>query len=266
MVTGPIADAENTLMWQALGLMLIVVVPVIVLTLFFAWRYRATNDHSAYHPDWDRSRVIEIVVWGIPVCMVGILATMVWDKTHKLDPYKPLPGAEPTVVQAVALDWKWLFIYPDLGIATVNELAFEAGRPVTFRITSDVAMNSFMIPALGGQIYAMAGMETQLNLQADAPGKMQGRNMQFTGDGFANQTFDALAMSEADFEAWVGRARTTGTPLDDTSFAEMRKKSISAPVSYYSSVPGQFFTDLAHSHMGMSGWRTADLCGTNAID
>ncbi|TMV08455.1 cytochrome ubiquinol oxidase subunit II [Ruegeria sediminis] len=224
--------------------MLLVVVPVILMALAFAWRYRATNDRAAYSPDWDRSRVVEITVWGIPAIMVGLLATMVWDKTHALDPYKPLPGGEPLLVQAVALNWKWLFIYPDHGIATVNELAIPADRPVSFRVTSQVAMNSFIIPDLGGQIYAMAGMETQLNLQANEPGKMQGRNMQFSGTGFPQQTFDVLAMTEADFDGWIERVRASDQALDDRSFAEISQPSIAAPVTYFASAPQGFFAGL----------------------
>lgn len=239
---GPIAEAENALMWQAFQLMLIVVVPVILLTLFVAWRYRATGGKGAYRPDWDRSPVVEVTVWGIPAVMIAILATWVWDKTHALDPYKPLPGAEPMRIEAIALDWKWLFIYPDLNVGTVNELAIPVGQPVAFRITSEVAMNSFMIPALGGQIYAMAGMETQLNLQANDIGNTQGRNMQFTGEGFADQTFDVLSLSQDDFSAWVDKVRQSDDPLDDATFAEISKPSVDAPVRYFSTVPPGFFS------------------------
>lgn len=231
---------------------MLVVLPVILLTLYFAWRYRAAGGKGEHHPNWSHSNLIEVVVWGIPAIMIAILGTIVWNKTHALDPYKPLPGRAPIVIEAIAMDWKWLFIYPELGIGTVNEIAFPAGHPVTFRLTSDVAMNAFMIPALGGQIYAMAGMETQLNLQADEPGKMQGRNMQFTGDGFAQQTFDALAMSDADFQTWVAKVRKTGTALDDTSFAALRKPSVAEPVGYYTTVPKDFFSDLVASYMSMS--------------
>ncbi|WP_164658941.1 ubiquinol oxidase subunit II [Tropicibacter sp. Alg240-R139] len=250
-MTGPIAEAEYALMWQAFNLMLLVVVPVILLTLFFAWRYRAAGGKGAYRPDWDRSPIIEVTVWGIPIVMIGILATWVWDKTHALDPYKPLPGSEPLRIEAIALDWKWLFIYPDLNIATVNELAFPVGKPLSFRITSEVAMNSFMIPALGGQIYAMAGMETQLNLQADEIGTMQGRNMQFSGDGFAGQTFEALSMSQDDFDAWLSNVRQSNSHLDTASYADISKPSTDAPVRYFSTVPPDFFSKRVAHFMGM---------------
>lgn len=250
-MTGPIADAESALMWRAFILMLLVVVPVIALTLFFAWRYRASGGTGKYRPDWDRSPIVEITVWGIPIVMIGILATWVWDKTHSLDPYKPLPGAEPLRIEAIALDWKWLFIYPDLNVAVINQLAFPVGQPLSFRITSEVALNSFMIPALGGQIYAMAGMETQLNLQANEIGTMQGRNMQFSGDGFAGQTFDALSLSQDDFDAWVRELKQSDEHLNAASFADISKPSTDAPVRYFSTVPPDFFSNRVAHFMGI---------------
>ena len=232
----------------AFWLMLIVVVPVIGMAIGFAWRYRATanRDHA---PDWDRSRGIEIVVWGVPAILVAVLGTLVWTNTHQLDPYRPLDGnAVPTEVQAVALDWKWLFIYPDLGIATVNELAFPADRPLHLRITSDVAMNSFMIPALGGQIYAMAGMETQINLRSNAPGRFQGRNMQFSGAGFPEQTFDVLALSDADFTAWAAKVRRSPNRLDLDALATLRQQSIDHPVMHFHPAPPSVFESILADH------------------
>lgn len=252
MVTGPIAEAESLLLWRAFLLMLILVVPVIFLTLLAAWRYRASNTSAVYKPEWGRSRVFEIVVWGIPAVMIALLATMVWDKTHKLDPYKQLPGAAPMEIQAIAFDWKWVFIYPELGIATINEVALPVGAPVEFFLTSDVALNSFIIPSLGGQIYAMAGMETRLNLQADTPGRVQGRNMQFNGEGFADQTFETAILDEADFEAWVAKARTSGAELNAATLADLRKPSVSEPVAFFSTVSDEFFQDLISSHSGMA--------------
>lgn len=249
-MTGPIAEAENALMWQAFNLMLVVVVPVIVLTLFFAWRYRASDSKARYEPDWERAPVIEFAMWGVPAIMIAILGSWVWDKTHALDPYKPLPGEDPLVIEAIALDWKWLFIYPDQGIGTINEIAFPAERPVTFRITSEVAMNSFMIPDLGGQIYAMAGMETQLNLKANNAGTMQGRNMQFTGDGFAGQTFVAHSLSQDEFDGWVEKVKGSGSALDDAAFAAVSKPSTNAPVQYFGTVPPEFFRSRLIHFMG----------------
>lgn len=247
---GPIAEAENALMWQAFYLMLLIAVPVILLTLFFAWRYRATSNAGAYRPDWDRSRVVEFSVWGVPAIMIAILGFWVWDKTHALDPYKPLPGGEPLVIEAIALDWKWLFIYPEYNVGTINEVAFPVGRPVSFRITSEVAMNSFMIPALGGQIYAMAGMETQLNLKAEEVGQMQGRNMQFTGEGFPHQVFEARSLSVEDFDAWVEKVKSNPTVLDGSAFAAISQPSVNAAVQYFGSVPGGFFRSRLMHYMG----------------
>lgn len=245
-------------MVTAFGLMMIVVVPVIVLTLFFAWRYRATNTKATYAPDWDKSPIIEFFVWGVPAILILILGTMVWTSTYRLDPYKPIASDKPaTRVQAVAQNWKWLFIYPDLGIATVNELAFPQDRPLAIQITSDVAMNSFMIPDLGGQIYAMAGMETKLHLWSDRTGSFDGRNMLYSGDGFSDQTFKALAMSTSDFEAWKAKVQAAPLTLTDATYADLQKPSISAPVTYYKTVVPDLFQTIiashAHSHGAMMG-------------
>ncbi|MGI9364619.1 MAG: COX aromatic rich motif-containing protein [Rhizobiaceae bacterium] len=158
-----------------------------------------------------------------------------------MDPYEPLPGHEPLVIEAIALDWKWLFIYPEHNIGTINEIAFPVGHPVSFRITSEVAMNSFMIPDLGGQIYAMAGMESQLNLKADRVGSMRGRNMQFTGDGFASQTFEARSLPQAEFDAWVKKVKQSPDVLSDDTFAAMSHPSVNVPAQYFASVPPGFF-------------------------
>jgi cytochrome o ubiquinol oxidase subunit 2 len=257
--SGPIARAEYELMVQAFGLMLLVVVPVILMTLVFAWRYRANGGRGAYRPDWEKSTPIELVVWGVPAILILVLGTMVWESTHRLDPYKPLAGDHVTRVEAVALNWKWLFIYPDLGVATVNELAIPVGQPVSLRITSDVAMNSLMIPALVGQIYAMAGMETKLNFQADHTGQFQGRNMQFSGAGFPEQTFGVLSMTATDFETWTGKVRDSDAPLDTAEFQSLSAPSIAEPVRYYTSVPDGFFETILQRHMKMDHAHTGEV-------
>lgn len=168
---GQIAAEQKSLILTATALMLLVVIPVIVMTLVFAWKYRAGNKEAAYEPKWSHSTKIEVVVWLIPCIIIAFLATLTWKSTHKLDPYRPLESDKKAIqVQVVALNWKWLFIYPEQQIASVNELVFPADTPVSFKITSDAAMNSFFIPQLGGQIYAMAGMQTQLHLIANEPG------------------------------------------------------------------------------------------------
>ena len=175
---GPIALAERDLLFAAFGIMMIVAIPAILLTLAFVWRYRKGNDKAEYAPDWDGSWAVEAVVWAVPAAIVFAIGTLVWDSSHRLDPYRAIASDKPAFkVQAVALDWKWLFLYPEHGTASVNELAFPADRPLTIEITSDTVMNSLMIPALGGQIYAMAGMRSELNLIADEPGTFMARKL-----------------------------------------------------------------------------------------
>ncbi|MCK7614505.1 ubiquinol oxidase subunit II [Roseibium sediminicola] len=242
---GPIALAERDLLFTAFWLMMIVAIPAILLTLLFAWRYRRDNgaDHA---PDWDGSNAIEAVVWLVPAAIVIVIGTLVWESTHRLDPYKALASDKPEFkVQAVALDWKWLFLYPELGTASVNELAFPADRPLSIEITSDTVMNSLMIPALGGQIYAMAGMRSELNLIADGPGVFMGRNTMYSGDGFSDQHFKAHALNEADFKAWQDKVSGSGTALDAAAYAELHKKSVANPVTHYGSFePDLFMTIL----------------------
>ena len=258
---GTVAAIERDLMLTAFGVMMLVIVPVIVLTLFFAWRYRASNTKAKYTPDWDGSPIIEVFVWGIPAVLIIGLGAMVWRSTHRLDPYKPIPSQlAATRIQAVAYDWKWLFIYPDLGIATVNELAFPQDRPLAFQVTSEVGLNSFMIQELGGQIYAMAGMETQLHLWSDQTGTFEGRNMQYSGDGFSDQTFEALALSPDAFEAWVAQVRNAPQALTEDTRTGLKKPSVADPVVYYSDVAtGLFETIMAtysHCHGAKDG-----ICG-----
>ena len=177
--------------------------------------------------------------------IVIAIGTLVWEYTHKLDPYRNIdPGKQPLEVQVVAQDWKWLFLYPEQGVASVNELAFPSGRPLSLRITSDTVMNSLLIPALGGQIYAMAGMETRLHLLADEPGRFAGRNMQYSGDGFANQNFEAIAMSDDDFEAWVAKARQSAGRLDAAAYEQLAKPSELHPVTYYAGFEPDLFARI----------------------
>lgn len=241
------ALAQRDLLLAAAYVMLIVVVPVIVLTFWFVVRYRASNEKASYAPDWDRSTVIEVVVWLVPTLIIVAVGHLVWTHTHELDPYKPLDSPSETLeVEVVAHDWKWLFIYPEQGIAVVNELVFPSAAPLRLRITSDAAMNSFYIPALGGQIYAMAGMQTRLNLLADAPGRFAGRNAQYSGDGFSDQSFEAIATPRADFEAWVEGVRRAPGGLDLEAYLQLSEPSIQHPVTYYSTVePDLFETILA---------------------
>lgn len=222
--------------------MAIVVIPVFVLTFVFVRRYRAGRQAPDYDPDWDNSKLIDSLVWGVPALIVVSVASLVWIYTHRLDPYKPLgPAAETTRVQAIVVNWRWVFVYPDHGIATVNELAFPAGRPLAVEITADTTMSSFMIVGLGGQIYAMAGMKTKMNLLSAAPGTYTGRNMQYSGDGFSDQTFRAVAMTPQAFEAWVAKVQSASARLDAATYARVRKPAIDRKIMYFSFVEPNLF-------------------------
>ena len=248
---GDVGIQEKSLILTALGLMLLVVIPVIVLTLVFAWRYRASNTKATYAPKWSHSTAIEAVVWVIPCIIIAILGTITWRTSHTLDPYKPLDSkVKPLVIQAVSLDWKWLFIYPDYGVASVNELALPTNVPVKFEITSDSVMNAFFIPQLGSQIYAMAGMETQLNLIANEPGTFAGLSSNYSGAGFSDMHFDAIATSQQGFEDWIKKAKASSVNLDAQSYHALTQPSEKAPVSYYATVTPGLFTNVIHQYMG----------------
>ncbi|MEX3008815.1 ubiquinol oxidase subunit II [Hoeflea sp. TYP-13] len=244
---GPIALVERDLLFTAFYLMLIVAIPVFIFAGLFVWRYRASGGKGKYTPDWSYSGKIDALIWLVPALIVAALGYLLWTTTHKLDPYRNIAGTENAIeVQAVAQDWKWLFIYPEYGIATVNELAFPSERPLSLKITSDTVMNSFMIPALGGQIYAMAGMTSRLHLIADEPGEFTGRNTMYSGDGFADQHFQAYAMSNEDFDAWTQKVRQSGKSLDQAAYDVLVKPSVAHDVEYYSGYdPGLFQRILA---------------------
>jgi cytochrome o ubiquinol oxidase subunit II len=213
---GPVADAQRWHFYEVLGIMAVLVAgPIFLLLPFFAWRYRYGNTTSKYSPKWGFTRVWEITAWGGPIVIVAVLAFFVWRDSHRLDPYKPLASDQAQLrVQVIGYDWKWLFIYPDQGIASIGMLAMPAGRPVSMQITSATVMQSLFIPALGSQIYAMGGMVTQLNLQASKPGRFLGENTMYNGSGFHQEHFTTVAMTSADFEAWVSKVRANGIPLD----------------------------------------------------
>jgi cytochrome o ubiquinol oxidase subunit 2 len=242
---GSVGVAERDLIATSTWAMLIVVIPVIALTLLFAWRYRASNKSAEYRPNWSHSTGIEIAVWTIPTLIILFLGVLTWKSTHELDPYRPLESSvKPINVEVVALDWKWLFIYPDLGIASVNQLAIPVGTPVNFNITSDSVMNSFFIPQLGGQIYAMAGMQTKLHLIADEAGDYAGESANFSGKGFSDMKFRALAESPADFNAWVAKVRASSDSLDMNRYNVVSQPGEKAPVTYFSSVDPQLFHNI----------------------
>lgn len=211
---GAIGLIERGLMVHAVEFMLIVAIPVYFLLFFFAYRYRAGNKKATYAPDAEHGKLEEFVWWVIPLEIVLVLGALTWGSTHQLDPKKPLDGQAPLQIQVVALDWKWLFIYPQEGIATVNYFLLPVGRPVQFSITADAPMNSFWIPALGSQIYAMTGMATSLNLVANEPGIYAGASANYSGEGFAKMKFSAQALPEAEFTDWVARIKDSPDTLD----------------------------------------------------
>jgi cytochrome o ubiquinol oxidase subunit 2 len=239
---GPIAHAERLILVDATAIMLAVVVPVILATLAFAWWFRAGNTKATYRPDWAYSGRLETIVWAIPALVVLFLGGIGWVSSHDLDPYKPIESdARPLEVQVVSLDWKWLFIYPGQGIASVNRLVVPAGTPIHFRLTSATVMNSFFVPQLGSQIYTMPAMATQLNLQADRPGTYPGLSAQFSGDGFADMRFAVEAVTQAEFDAWADDAKAKGQALDDAGYADLARNSSAVPPAAYRGVdPGLF--------------------------
>lgn len=250
---GAIGVEQRTLIITAIALMLIVVVPVIFMAFAFAWKYRASNKDAKYSPNWSHSNKIEAVVWSIPIIIIAILGTITWKTTHELDPFKPIvTDKKPMTIEVMSLDWKWLFIYPEQGIATVNELAFPKDVPVEFKITSNSVMNSFFIPQLGGQIYAMAGMQTKLHLIGNEAGKYDGISSSYSGRGFSGMKFTAIVTpTEGDFEQWVAKVKESPTDLNATSdFNKLAEPSENNPVEYFSSVKPNLFKDTIAKFMG----------------
>ena len=232
---GDVAVQQRDLLLVSTGLMLLIIVPVIAITILFAWRYRASNEHATYQPDWDHSTQLELLIWSAPLVIVVCLGALTWLGTHVLDPYRPIgrigrgqpvaADVKPLRVEVVALDWKWLFIYPDLGIATVNELAAPAGTPIDFRITSSAIMNSFFVPALAGQIYAMPGMETQLHAVLNRPGEYRGMSANYSGAGFSGMHFPFHGLPPADFARWVAKVKASGAMLDRPAYLRLATPS-----------------------------------------
>ena len=257
---GQVGVDEKNLIITSTLLMLIVVIPVIVLTLYFAWKYRESNTSATYTPNWSYSHRIEAVVWGIPCAIILVLGIITWKTTHDLDPYRPLDSkVKPVTIEVVALDWKWLFIYPDQHIATVNEIAFPTDVPVNFKITSDSVMNAFFIPALGTQIYAMAGMQTQVNLIANQPGVYDGLSANFSGAGFPDMKFQAHAGSKADFDAWVAKVQASTNKLGLDNYNQLAKPSEKDPVKYFSGVEPVLYAAILDKYMDKaSGLKLAD--------
>ena len=244
------AIQQRDLIVVATVLMLIVVLPVMVLTAVFAWRYRKGND-AEYKPDWDHSLKLELVIWAAPLLIIICLGSITWVTTHMLDPYRPLDRVaegkpvphdiKPLEVEVVALDWKWLFFYPEYGVATVNELAAPVDRPITFKITASSVMNSFFIPALAGQIYAMPGMETKLHAVINKPGTYDGFSANYSGAGFSGMRFKFHGLSDDGFEQWVEKVRAAGQQLDRETYLALERPSENVPATYYSGYRDDLF-------------------------
>lgn len=264
--SGDIAQQQSDLIIYSTILMLIVVLPVMALTAFFAFKYRASNKNAAYEPDWHHSTSLEIVIWAVPMAIILCLAGLTWVATHRLDPYKPLErisadkpvdeSVEPLVIQAVAMDWKWLFVYPEYGIAVVNEAAAPVDRPIKFEITSSTVMNSMYIPALAGQIYAMAGMQTELNAVINKAGDYRGFGANYSGLGFSHMDFDFRGLDHDGFDGWVEKVRSEGgKEMSRQAFLQLDQPSIDNPVTYYSSVDGELWEAIINQCVNKN-----DLC------
>jgi cytochrome o ubiquinol oxidase subunit II len=255
---GPVASAQRLLLFDSTAIMLVVVVPVIVATLAFAWWYRSSNPRATRSSELAYEGRIEFVVWSIPALTVMLLGGVIWIGSHQLDPRAPIASnARPLRVDVVALDWKWLFIYPEQGIAAVNQFTIPVDTPIAFRLTSATVMNSFFVPQLGSQIYAMGGMTTHLNLLASEPGEFPGLSANFSGRGFPQMRFIASAVPSADFDAWVAHARSAGSALDDARLAELAKPGLSERTTYHSVAPKLFEriveqTAAGHARSGAS--------------
>jgi cytochrome o ubiquinol oxidase subunit II len=254
--SGDIARQQADLILVSTALMLIIIVPVIFLTLFFAWKYRQSNTDAKYEPEWSHSTRLEVIIWSAPLAIIIALGAITWMSTHKLDPYRPLdriePGrpiaadVKPLNVEVVALDWKWLFIYPDYGIASLNEMAAPVDVPINFKITASSVMNSFYIPALAGQIYAMPGMQTRLHAVINKPGDYEGLSANFSGDGFSHMRFKFLGRDQAGFDAWVASVKQKGTALTRADYQKLELPSEKEPVRYYSSVDNGLFDAIVN--------------------
>ncbi len=246
---GIIASQEKYIILFSAALMLIVVIPVILLTLIFSWRYREENIKATYAPEWAHSLFLEIIWWSIPCVIIVVLGAVTWISSHRLDPYRPLVATnKPITIEVIALRWKWLFIYPEQNIATINFIQFPVNVPVRFLITSEGPMNSFQIPQLGGQIYAMAGMQTKLHLMADTEGDYQGLSSNFSGDGFSGMKFIAKASTPEAFNRWVKSVKKSQASLTVEVYRQLLVPRSEVPVRYYSPINKDIF-----NHVVMKG-------------
>lgn len=260
---GTIAQQQKDLLVFAAALSSVVVIPVFIMTGFIAYKYRESNTKAKYSPDWESSKILETIWWGVPIILITILSVVTYKTSHSLDPFNPIVGAEnkTKTIQVVALQYKWLFIYPEENIATVNHFYIPEDTPIKFEITSDAPMNSFWIPQLGGQIYAMSGMTTELNLMAEVPGTFEGSSANISGAGFADMKFQAIATNAADYDAWVNQTRSNNTYLDNYAYKDLATPGASGRQAFssveddlYDNVVMKYMSpDTSGGHMGHEG-------------
>src|SRR5471032_3564976 len=276
--SGDIAIQQGNLIVISTLLMLLIIVPVIALTLLFAWRYRKNNTAAKYEPDLDDSTRLELIIWGAPLLIIIVLGLLTWISTHTLDPYRPLTridanrpipaSTKPMIVEVVALDWKWLFIYPEQGIATVNELVTPVNVPVRFKITASSVMNSFYIPALAGQIYAMPGMQTTLNAVMNQSGVYDGFSANYSGAGFSHMRFKYHGVSTGDFDSWVAKAKAEaqagGKTLDRANYLTLEKPSQSDPIRHYGAIDPALYDAILNRRVGADAVCTNKMLAADA--
>jgi cytochrome o ubiquinol oxidase subunit II len=260
---GPIALAERQILFNALGIMLAIVIPVILATLGFAFWFRASNERARYRPDFTYSGRLELLVWSIPAMTVLLVGGVAWIGAHDLDPGKPIGSTvKPVNVQVVSLDWKWLFIYPEQGIASVNKLVVPAGTPISFELTSSSVMNSFFVPQLGSQIYTMSGMATRLHLMADRLGTYPGISAMFSGDGFPDMRFTVDAVTDDGFAQWVRQASETGSVLNKQAYVDLVRPSKAVAPFTYRGVASDLFSSIVSADMGAQD-SSLSICSTS---
>ncbi len=249
---GPVAEQQMWLIIFSAAIMLIVVIPVMVMGAWFPYRYRANRRNAEYKPNWEHSNRIEFVVWAVPIVIILVLGAITFITSHSLDPRQPIASENPQkVIQVVAMDWKWLFIYPDEQIATVNEIAIPVDTPIQFLVTSDTVMNSFFIPQLGTQIYAMSGMENRLHLMATEAGEYEGFSANYSGFGFSGMKFTAIARDEEGYADWIATVKASGGTLDSSELDALRVKSRDVQPLYYSEVDSNLFSEIITRFTGV---------------
>lgn len=266
---GDVAVQERDLLIYSTCLMLLIIVPVMVTTIWYAWSYRASNKKARYEPEWEHSTHLELVIWAAPLFIIICLGALTWVGTHLLDPYRSLgrialghaiaKDTKPLEVDVVALNWKWLFIYPEYGVASVNELAAPIDRPIDFHITASDVMNSFYIPALAGQVYAMPAMETRLHGVVNKTGDYEGFSANYSGAGFSGMHFVFHGQTESGFNQWVADIKASGTNLDRNMYQALTKPSENVPISHYASVDAGLYDSILNSYAAPASWRDVDM-------